>query len=61
MAHTKSSLHSPTASWAHCAILSSSLVKPNPWLTAHLELRNSTADSESESYVKTDSQLASLS
>jgi hypothetical protein len=63
------SLSCPAASWltlntwTHSAIFSASLTEPNSRLTAHLELRNSTDDSEfeSESYVTTDGQSASLS
>jgi hypothetical protein len=45
----------------HSATFSASLAEPISRLTAHLELWNSTADSESESYVTTDGQSASLS
>jgi hypothetical protein len=54
-AHLKSSLHNPTA------IFLAFLAELNFRLPAHLELRNSTADSESELYVTTDGQPASLS
>jgi hypothetical protein len=54
-------LHNWNVNWTRSAIFSASLSEPNSRLTAHLELRNSTADSESESYITTDGQSASLS
>jgi hypothetical protein len=44
-----SSLHSPTADWTPGAIFSAFLAELYSRLTAHLELRNFAADSESES------------
>jgi hypothetical protein len=50
------------AGWlTHSAIFSASLAEPNSRLTAHLELRNSTNYSESESHATTDGQPSSLS
>jgi hypothetical protein len=56
-----SSIHSPSAIWTHSAIFLAFLAEFNSRLTAHLGLRNSTADSESESHVMTDGQSASRS
>jgi hypothetical protein len=47
--------------WTHSAIFSASIAEPNSPLTAHLDLRNSTDDSVSGSYVMTDGLSASLS
>jgi hypothetical protein len=53
----------PIANGAHSAIFSAFLADFNSRLTAHSELRNSTDDSQSQSqsYVTTDGQPASLS
>jgi hypothetical protein len=56
--HLNSEVHLPTklpqlkCQWTHSAIFSVSVVETNPRLTAHLELRNSTSDSQLNSSLE---------